>query len=51
VGAESDNDAMDSTRIDSLLHDLEDADPADAPELAEAVARALSTGLDPGTVR
>lgn len=37
---------MDCTRIDSLLHDLETADPADAPELAEAVARALSGGLE-----
>jgi hypothetical protein len=42
---------MDSTRIDSLLHDLENADPADAPDLADAVARALSAGLDTGAVR
>ena len=42
---------MDSTRIDSLLHDLEAADPADAPDLAEAVARALSSGLDTGAAR
>jgi hypothetical protein len=42
---------MDSTRIDSLLHDLEEADPADAPDLAEAVARVLSGGLESGAVR
>jgi len=40
---------MDSTRIDSLLHDLDAADPADAPDLAEAVARVLAHGLDSGT--
>jgi hypothetical protein len=39
---------MDSTRIDSLLHELDDADPADAPDLAEAVARVLAHGLDAG---
>jgi len=42
---------MDSTRIISLLHDLENADPADAPDLAEAVARVLASGLDTGAVR
>ena len=42
---------MDSTRIDSLLHDLDRADPADAPDLAEAVARALAGGLDAGAPR
>lgn len=40
---------MDSTRIDSLLHELDAADPADAPDLAEAVARVLSRGLEAGT--
>ena len=46
---------MDDTRIDVLLTDLETADAAEAPEMAEAVARALAERLDPrpepGTTR
>jgi hypothetical protein len=38
---------MDTTPLDSLLHALEEADPADAPDLADAVARVLGDGLDP----
>jgi hypothetical protein len=37
---------MNSTRIDSLLRDLDHADPADAADLAEALAQALAGGLD-----
>jgi hypothetical protein len=46
---------MDDTRIDVLLTDLEAADAAEAPEMAEAVARALAERLDhgpePGAIR
>ena len=38
---------MDTTRIDVLLSDLEAADAADASELADAVARALTEHLEP----
>ena len=38
---------MDTTPLDSMLRALEDADPADAPELADAVARLLGDFLDP----
>jgi|GEM_PF-1849660 len=38
---------MNDTPLDSLLRALEDADPADAPELADAVARVLGEWLDP----
>jgi hypothetical protein len=38
---------MDTTPLDSLLHALEEADPADAPDFADAVAGALGDRLDP----
>lgn len=38
---------MDTTPLDSLLHALEHADPAEAPDLADAVARVLNDRLDP----
>jgi len=38
---------MDTTPLDSRLRALEDADPADAPDLADAVARLLGDWLDP----
>jgi hypothetical protein len=38
---------MDTTPLDSLLFALEEADPADAPDLADAVARVLGERLDP----
>ena len=38
---------MDTTPLDSMLRALEDADPADAPDLADAVARVLGDWLDP----
>jgi hypothetical protein len=39
---------MDTTPLDSMLRALEDADPAEAPDLADAVARVLGDWLDPG---
>ena len=39
---------MDTTPLDSMLRALEEADPADAPDIADAVARALGDWLDPG---
>jgi len=39
---------MDTTRIDVLLTDLENIDAADAPEVADAVARALNEDLEHG---
>ena len=39
---------MDTTRIDALLNDLEETDAADAPEVADAVARTLSEHLERG---
>jgi len=39
---------MDTTPLDSMLRALEDADPADAPDLADAVVRVLGDWLDPG---
>ena len=38
---------MDTTPLDSMLRALEDADPADAPDLADALARVLGDWLDP----
>lgn len=37
---------MDDTQIDSLLSDLESAEPAEAPDKAEAVASLLARALD-----
>ncbi len=37
---------MDTTRIEHLLLALEEADPADAPDLADAVASALAERLE-----
>ena len=38
---------MDSTQVDELLHELDAADPADAPDLADKAARILSEALEP----
>ena len=40
---------MDDTPIDSLLSELEAADPADAPQVADSVADALSERLEADT--
>lgn len=37
---------MDHTPIDDLLSELEDTDPAEAPPVADEIARRLSTQLD-----
>lgn len=37
---------MDTTQIDHLLHDLEEADPAAAPDLADEAARLLGEALE-----
>ena len=37
---------MDTTHTDDLLQELEGADPADAPELADRLAAALAAELD-----
>lgn len=37
---------MDHTPIDDLLSDLEDADPAEAPPIADEIANALSDQLE-----
>jgi len=37
---------MDDTPVDGLISELESVDPAAAPDLADAVAEALSTELD-----
>ena len=37
---------MDTTRIDELLTELEAADPADAPDIADALTAALAHSLD-----
>lgn len=38
--------AMDLTPIESLLSDLESADPAEAPDIADEIAERLSTDLE-----
>lgn len=40
--------AMDDTTLDQKLTDLESADPADAPDLADAIASTLSDLLEDG---
>jgi hypothetical protein len=37
---------MDDTPTDRMLTELEDADPADAPPLADAIADTLSDALE-----
>jgi hypothetical protein len=37
---------MDDTRIDQLLTELESADPANAPDIADEVASSLSDELE-----
>lgn len=37
---------MDDTPIDSLISELESADPSDAPDIADAIATELSQTLD-----
>ncbi|MFQ5948369.1 MAG: hypothetical protein ACE5KX_05880 [Acidimicrobiia bacterium] len=37
---------MDTTRIDDLLSELEEVDPADAPEVADTLAEELASSLD-----
>lgn len=39
---------MDTTQIAELLTRLETVDPAEAPDLADAVAEVLAGTLDPG---
>jgi hypothetical protein len=39
--------SMDDTPIEELVSELEAADPADAPEVADAVAAELARRLDP----
>jgi len=38
---------MDDTPVDALISELESADPADAPGLADAVAETLAAALEP----
>ena len=38
--------SMDHTPLDDLVSDLESADPADAPDLADAIAARLSAELE-----
>lgn len=37
---------MDDTSLDRLVSDLEEADPADAPDIADAIAVELADQLD-----
>jgi hypothetical protein len=39
-------DAMDDTQLDRLISELESADPADAPEAADAAVAELAKQLD-----
>lgn len=39
---------MDDKPVDSLVSELEECDPADAPAIADAVADALGTALSVG---
>ena len=39
---------MDDTPVDDLASELEEADPAEAPEIADAIAAALGSELDEG---
>lgn len=38
--------AMDTTQTEQLLSDLKSADPADAPEIADALTARLAEALD-----
>ena len=38
---------MDITQIDKLLQELDEADPAEAPDLSDEAARVLGETLDP----
>jgi len=39
---------MDTTQIDELLRSIEQVDPAEAPDIADALAEALEAMLDAG---
>jgi hypothetical protein len=39
--------SMDTTHLDDLTRELADADPAEAPPVAERLAEALAEALDP----
>ena len=46
VAVGGDNGGMDTTQMEELLSQLEEADPAEAPDIADAVTAGLAASLD-----